>query len=138
MCTTGLLSECGWPRSQQVVLPQLDCLAASRYSQAMWQLSQVADWLLALEWLGFSSAQLRGGLQPAQLSQKGKRHTSPLATMPPRSNTRKRAADTPQKTPKKQKKHVQYDNGSVMTQFRLSGALFSSFYTILCCLLIIS
>ncbi|EKM57113.1 uncharacterized protein PHACADRAFT_194683 [Phanerochaete carnosa HHB-10118-sp] len=43
--------------------------------------------------------------------------------MPPRNHGKKRAAETPQKTPKRQKvasKHVEFDNGAVMTQFRLS------------------
>ncbi|EKM49214.1 uncharacterized protein PHACADRAFT_201897 [Phanerochaete carnosa HHB-10118-sp] len=44
--------------------------------------------------------------------------------MPPRNHRKKRAAETPQKTSKRQKvasKHVEFDNGAVMTQFRLSG-----------------
>ncbi|EKM49380.1 uncharacterized protein PHACADRAFT_201635 [Phanerochaete carnosa HHB-10118-sp] len=44
--------------------------------------------------------------------------------MPPRNHGKKRAAKTPQKIPKRQKmasKHVKFDNGAVMTQFRLSG-----------------
>ncbi|EKM48563.1 uncharacterized protein PHACADRAFT_202659 [Phanerochaete carnosa HHB-10118-sp] len=44
--------------------------------------------------------------------------------MSPHNHGKKEAAETSQKTSKRQKvasKHVEFDNGAVMTQFRLSG-----------------
>ena len=46
------------------------------------------------------------------------------------AGSRKRAHDSPQRSPRKRRtvvKHVQFDNGAMMSQFRVTGAHFWPF-----------